>query len=174
MGSRIYQSPRRPSSHLGFVAALGVVSACNLTKKEEPAPATTTPPVVPAAPVFNVTPTTTPTPAPAAANPDPNPSRAAEAVKGKTSVTGTGGTTAKGTSATSTGGTTSTKTTAAQGGSTSKAATTALPLPTVDMACINACATKAQACIAAAGLDGTKLAACQSVVTTCQSDCKAK
>jgi hypothetical protein len=173
MGSRNLQSPRRLSSHLGFAAVLGIVSACSLTKKEEPAPATTSTPVVPAAPVFNVTPSTTPTPAPEAASPNESPSRAADA-KGKANTTGAGGTTSKGTSTAHSGGSTSAGTTAAKGGSTAAAASTAAPLPTVDMACLNGCATKAQACLAAAGLDGTKLAACQSVVTNCQSECKAK
>jgi hypothetical protein len=182
MGPRYFSSP----SHVGRISsafvALAVLSACSLMKKEDDAGNSTnaTSVVVPAAPVFNVNtpqaaqpvqPTTT---TPVAVHPE----GVTATNKTKTTVTTTsGGATSRTSIAAAQGGSPTSATTtraSSAGGATSNAAATtaAVAVPQVDMACVNSCGSKLQACIAAAGLDGTKLAACQNVVTTCQSECK--
>jgi hypothetical protein len=187
MGLRHSSSPLSLRSATIVTLALAALSACSLTKKEDDAGAAanaTAAVVMPAAPVFNVnTPQGTQPAEAAPAAVQPGVVTATGKTKPSTSTTpstatGTGGTAARATTiAAAAQGGTNAATTAratATGGATTKAATTAAPaaVPQVDMACVNSCGTKLQACITAAGLDGTKLAACQNVLTTCQAECK--
>lgn len=189
MGIRHSSSPLPlPRTTLGIVLTLTALSACSLTKKEDDAgtaaPATAAV-VMPAAPVFNVA---APQGTQAAEAPPGvvNPGVVAATSKTKsgtsttpsttpTTATGAGGATA--TTVAHQGGTSAAATTtkAATGGATTKATTAAAAaatVPQVDMACLNSCGTKLQTCVTTAGLDAAKLTACQSVLTTCQSECK--
>lgn len=167
-----------PRATLASILVLSAAVGCSLTKKEDPAPAASTPPtvVMGAAPVFNVAPQTG-TAAPA--TPEAvNPGAVIASTKPKTGVGGAGGATAKTSSApAAAGGAPAAATTAkaATGGTTAKATTAAAVVPQVDVAgCFSKCQARFATCTTAAAGDLNKLAACQSVIPACQADCQAK
>jgi hypothetical protein len=158
--------------------SLSAVVACS--KKEEPAPAASTPTTVimGAAPVFNVAPQTgvaapaTPEAAPAGAV--ATPAKTKTGVGGATATTTTASTTP---AAAAAGGSPAAATTAAAaaGGTPAKATTAAAAAPQVDLAgCFTKCQARFSTCTTAAAGDLNKLAACQSVIPACQADCQAK